>query len=617
MRFKNFLPDLSLAFIIWSFSMLLFAVAVWIFIFWLPKKIKPLRALRFEYMLIWLASFALIFFVLRTVLNDFLLSKYTALTVSVVLSTFIVYIVGKFADYEKILQEVNLRITPLIWLFTLLLIAAVPLSVLEPEAAHSDKVSFDSHPAGLSDIKRPNIILVTMDALTAMDMSAYGYGRNTTPFITEWAKDAVLFEKTYASSNWTTPSAMSLMTGQRPWTHKLWFEPQYHVVDKYENNMPQILKNYGYSIYGFVQNNLAHPKTLGIDDAFSISDEAYTFFISDKRWMNLLTRFYYNRRIAAELVIENNLLFKPLNLKHTRHPSYMRLVIYSGVIRAEPVYDRFFNYISQSHKGPFFAWIHLLPPHDLYLPPDQYIGKFGNHEAFETGEKQLDSDLLYSHYAPKRQGDVDILRSRYDEFILYSDQQFKLFMSRLAETIDVSNTIIILSADHGESFSHGYVAHNGAHLYEPLVRVPLMIKVPNISGGRSVNIPVEQIDIAPTILDLVSIPVPEWMEGRSLLPLMENKTFTPRPIFSMQLIENRQTGKHPLEGGTIAVWDGGYKFVDYFGKERALLLFNLDQDPNEENNLIDEKPEIAIRLKKLIDSNLDLANQKIAQHSER
>lgn len=113
---------------------------------------------------------------------------------------------------------------------------------------------------------------------------------------------------------------------------------------------------------------------------------------------------------------------------------------------------------------------------------------------------------------------MDILRKRYDEFILYSDRQFEMFLSRLAQTFDLSNTLIILTSDHGESFSHGFLGHDGPHLYEPLVRIPLIIKMPGNANGKSIDMRVEQIDIAPTILDLIGIQVPEWMEGRSLLP---------------------------------------------------------------------------------------------------
>jgi len=618
--FIDFLPDLSLAFVVWTISGLLCTIIFWVFAYWFPQKVRPLKIIRFEYVMVWFLFVVILLFIYRTFqdyilpgyFSDFNLLTLTVLIFIILVSSYSVWIIGRYTNLKEILYGFNTRITPLVWIFSFLLIFSLPFLIFKKDsiktyaAASNVSVNF-------SNKNRPNIILVTMDALTAKDMQLYGYERATTPFISEWAKDALVFKRVYSTSNWTTPTTMSIMTGQLPWTHRIWYEPHYYPVVNYKNNFPLILKENGYEIYGFVQNNLAHPRILGIGDVFSIKDEAYTFLIPDKRWVNKLLKFFNERRIATEMIIENNPVFKPINLQAPHYIAYVRLILYKSLIRSEVVYNRFLEHLDHNLKQPFFVWIHVFPPHDPYFPSESYRGVFGDAERFNTREKQLESDLLYKNYEPQRQNDVDIIKKRYDEFILYSDQQFKLFLASLSKIIDLSNTIIILSSDHGEIFSHGYAAHNGTSLYEPLVHIPLIIKLPDNTKGKIIDTPVTQIDIAPTILELAKVSVPDWMEGQSLLPLIEDKPFKQRPIFSMQLLRNPAIGNHPITKGTIAVWDGDYKLINYFGEENKLLLFDLKTDPFEIQNILNERPEVARRLKRLIDENLSLANKKITQ----
>lgn len=617
--FIEFLPDLSLTFIFWSILGILFALVFWLIVYWLTVILpKSLKIIHFESIMVWIFFGVIIVLIKRTLFNisivDLIgLSYSTILLIGSVLAVFVIWLGSRYINFEKVLIGLDMRVAPLVWLFALLFVLAVPLSIYKKEVSYTSNTEYISDDANVaySDKKRPNIILVIMDTLTAKDMQLYGYQRPTTPFISEWAKNAIVFNKTYSSSNWTTPSVMSIMTGQRPWTHRIWYRAGSTPVSKFDDNLARILKDYGYAVYGFVQNHDAHPEILGIGKAFLIKDNASTFLIPKRGWVAKLTNLFENRPIFVDWVFENNFIADRFNITFL-HPAY------SSLILSETVYNRFLKYIPQNLKQPFFAWIHVLPPHCLYLPPNPYMGMFGDAEEFNTGEKQINSRLLYSDYEPERQKDIDILRKRYDEFILYSDQQFKFFLSGLSKTFDLSNTIIILMSDHGEIFSHGFQGHDGPHLYEPLVNVPLIIKIPvgtvpdfgNVNRGI-IDIPVEQIDIAPTILELAGIPVPEWIEGRSLLPLLEGKYLEPLPVFSMQLIRNR-SGNYPITKGTVAVWDKDYKLI-YYIEEKTKLLFNLRTDPDEMNNILEKEPEIGQMLLKLIEDELSKANEGILE----
>jgi arylsulfatase A-like enzyme len=614
MKFIDFLPNLSLAFILWTVIGVLFSLVLWLTAFLLSCVISQLRmSIRLEHVTFYFVSIFLALFIKWGFLSSFSFSETFGLSRSMILMMGgilgVVIILLTHKHTERIINEFNNRITPLFWLFLFLLILAMPFyGSLFLRHFEAKGVSDSNVP---SNEKRPNIILVTWDAMSAQDMEVYGYFRPTTPFISEWAKDAVIFNKAYSSSNWTCPTTMTLMTGQQPWTHKIWYEAIYNPVNNYEKSLPFVLKDHGYATYAFVQNNQAHPDVLGLSNAFLVNDKYHTFHSVKNAWnwhLESVRFFIYdltNNHMVAVMISEHPIFWNLFSF----------LVSDSGenTTPSEKIYNRFLEYISRNKKQPFFAWLHTLPPHGDYLPPKPYMGAFGDNNKFDIPKKQR--EFFHKEYNPRQQADVDILRKRYDEFILYSDQEFKNFFLKLSETLNLSNTIIIFSSDHGESFSHNYQGHFGPHLFEQLVHVPLIFKIPGEGKGRIIDTPVAQIDIAPTILALAEIPVPEWMEGRPLIPLLEGKFLEPQPIFSMQFINASALGNNPITKGTIAVWDGDYKFI-YYLDDKKLLLFNLRDDPGETHNLINKKPEIAQKLERLIKENLALANKKITSSAE-
>ncbi len=619
MTFMDFLPHLSLSYILWTIQGIIIAVVFWILTYGLHRLNHTVfSALNFDCVMFWFCLLSIVVFGIsiffKLTVSQLVVSALHQKILLLVFGVFmliIFWLAEKYIDHKTLLLGFVERITPLLWCAAAMLLLAVPLSVVTFNASGKLEEEGQGLSAVQSDRGGPNVIVVVMDSLTARDMQLYGYERPTTPFLKKWSKDAIVFNRAYSQANWTTPATMSILTGQRPWTHRLWYQAERHFNDKYEQNIVQVLHNHGYETYSFVQNKYGHPETLGIGDAFLVNDEARSFWVSPNKAIEKLTDFFMNRPIVGEWMVENNPLIRPLNLKLFRKP------VHNNVIRPEAVYDRFLEYISLHKNAPFFAWIHMYPPHELYLPTEPYMGMFGSEKKFDTAEKQIKSNLLYSYYKPERQADVDVLRKRYDEFIRDCDQQFELFLNHLNKTVDMSNTIIIVTSDHGESFSRGYQGHNGPDLYESLVHIPLIIKVPDKSlvvrrneDNNRIDIFVEQIDIAPTILDFSGIPLPAWMEGRSLVPLMNGEMIESRPVWSMQLENNRSLGKYPIEKGTIAVWDGDYKLIFNIEKRKS-RLFNIRKDPDELKNLIDEERDTGNRLLALIEDKLAEVNERI------
>jgi arylsulfatase A-like enzyme len=617
--FKDFLPDLSLAFILWTLIATIIAFTLWLAAYCFYKvMLKSPLSVRLAHITLFLVFIVFPLFMKRAFYRHISLSDIAGVNHSAVLmiggvsAVFVLWFGRKYC--EKILYELDNRITPLVWLFALLFLIAIPSSVLKKSVPNNSLQLAPTEQMIFSSSKPPNIILVTMDALTSLDMQVYGYHRPTTPFISEWARDAYVFNRVYAPSNWTTPAIMSLLTGQRVWTHRVWYHASLHPVNNYKGNLPRILGDHGYAIYGYVQNDKAHPDILGLRDAFLENDKASTFWLPQGLWIDKLSKFLSSRPIVYLWTIKSNPIIKKIE---SFAPGY----VYDETLRpAEKVYELFLEQISEIQNNekmqkPFFAWLHVFPPHDPYLPPEQYMGAFGDSKKFNTNEKMYSRFTFHKEYKLERQENVDILRKRYDEFLLYSDQQFKQFILRLDEIINMSNTIIILSSDHGESFSQGWLGHGGPHLFESLVRIPLVIKMPRLNEKVTVDMPVSQIDIAPTILEIAGIPVPSWMEGRSLLPLTNGDALEAVPVFSMQFRENRSLG-HPITKGTIALWDGDYKLV-YHLDEKSSQLYNLRSDGGETVDLSKNRPDLVLKYNELILEYLAEANKKITHSSHR
>ncbi len=521
----------------------------------------------------------------------------------------------------KISETVQERITPLVWLFGVWFMISIPLvtyhTLLKQTNDFQPQKTSQTHE---EDKSRPNIILITFDALTARDMSVYGYHRQTTPFINEWAKTASLFTNLQAESNITTPATASLMTGKRVWTHQTYHLGGSRPLKISTESLPLVLKHKGYYNMAFIANPYASVKNLDIADSFKIAPPVYEF-ISDIKLTGKLEALLSN--LFEGKIRSSNWI---LRVYHS-FSRLMKIKARDFVVTKRPpekVFNRFLSELERNNTGPFFAWIHIFPPHFSYLPPVPYMGMFDSSDELRTLKAQMKGlnmalgnplleniykPTIENIYKPDGQNIVDSFRNRYDEFISYCDSQFEAFIKQMETRNKLKNTIIILSSDHGESFEHNIIRHKSPHLYEQVTHIPLIIKEPGQSEGRVINNLAEQIDIPATILDLAEIPVPLWMEGRSLVPLMRGMEFKDKPAFSMYLEKNPSLG-HRIAKGTIAVWEGDFKLI-YYLEEDYSLLFNLKEDPGELNNLFGKEPEVGKRLLGLIKYNLEKANRKI------
>jgi choline-sulfatase len=229
--------------------------------------------------------------------------------------------------------------------------------------------------------------------------------------------------------------------------------------------------------------------------------------------------------------------------------------------RGGEVYEEFASWFNQNKRKSYFAWVHLYDPHFPYEPPKPYLQRFQNHP--------------------------------YDGEVAYSDE----VISRIVKLID-SNTLLILTSDHGESLGdHGEGAHS-YYIYDATLHVPMIFHWPQkLPSGKKINMQARLIDLYPTILDLLQIPIPKPVTGISLKPWLMNpeKEDPLHYSYCETLTPWLHFGWSPLQG----VRAGGWKYIDAPRSE----LYQLTVDPGELKNTIQKEGAKAKQLKQwLIDS---------------
>jgi arylsulfatase A-like enzyme/Flp pilus assembly protein TadD len=214
--------------------------------------------------------------------------------------------------------------------------------------------------------------------------------------------------------------------------------------------------------------------------------------------------------------------------------------------RAEKVLSPATAWIEQDEGRPWFAWVHLFDPHVPYRPPDPYRERYRDHPY--AGE------------------------------VAYTDHALGSFLERLHSTRRLENTLLVATADHGESLGeHGEKTH-GAFAYNSTLQVPLILWAKSHLKPQVFSETVSHVDLVPTILELLGFPVPDSVQGNTLLPRLSGQGITDsRPIYFETLHPYLTQNLAPLTG----IIDGEYKFIELPLPE----LYHIPRDPQEETNL--------------------------------
>jgi arylsulfatase A-like enzyme/Flp pilus assembly protein TadD len=224
---------------------------------------------------------------------------------------------------------------------------------------------------------------------------------------------------------------------------------------------------------------------------------------------------------------------------------------------AARVNDAILPWLRAQGERPFFAWIHYWDPHHPHIPPPPF-------------------NQLYLH-------------DLYQGEIAYADQSLGVVLDDLRGRGLLDRTLVVMAGDHGEGRGeHGEETHSTL-AYDSTLHVPLIVRVPGRGGGRVIDQRVGTVDIMPTILDLLGLPVGPQIQGRSLVPLLDGRSLPPRPYYAETLTPRVGFGWGELR----VIFDGPYKYI--FGPRPE--LYRLDEDPGEIHDLVAAEPEVAARMK--------------------
>ncbi len=379
----------------------------------------------------------------------------------------------------------------------------------------------------------PDVVLILVDTLRADHLSAYRYPQPISPHIDEFARSATLFESAMSQAPHTLPSVLQIMTSR--YIHETDIDPRIPTL-------AELLRQHGYQTAAVVENGL-----------FETTPDAHGL-------MRGFDRFYRNGPLHTDNVEQQHW--------KTKTPADC---ITAQARRWLHVRDR---------DRPFFLWLHYFDPHDPYMPPfaDDMEALTWQAASHFTGDirrtflyRGADGERPAEFTAADRQHPIDL----YDGEIRYLDQSIgELFDELRAEGV-FDRSMIIIAADHGESFGeHGAWTH-GNSLYDSEVHIPLIVKLPGQARGKRVLDPVQAIDIAPTVLEAARVPAEGiTLDGTSLRQRPRRAAFT-------------------FWKDSKAVRTAVWKLVSRAGKTE---LFHLPHDPQELHDLAGERPGVVARL---------------------
>ncbi len=447
----------------------------------------------------------------------------------------------------------------------------------------------------------PNVIILLFDAMSARNLSLYGYHRRTTPNFERLAKRATVYHNHHSAGNYTTPSTASFFSGVYPWTHRAFGLGALITQSVVPNNMFQLLEQKYYQAV-FTQNIFADillyqfekhlQRHVGLDSynlaGFMIhnhlfpKDGVYGYKSYDQ--------FLFKREeahgslflsILNDLALGLQVRYKTEQLKDLYPGGLPRAASTDVHFSLEKVMDGLFGLLTRL-PAPFYAYLHVLPPHGPYKPNREYAGLFDDGWAPPAKKRHPLAN------GPSEEK-INKQRQIYDEFVLNTDADFQMLLDSLDSSGLLDNTYLIITSDHGEMFERGELSHSTPLLFESVIHVPLMVVAPGQQERRDVYDLTNTVDLLPTLLQIAGLPIPEWCAGRPL-PGLGWESGPERSTYAVEALKN--PAHSPLRKASIAIMRGPYKLVRYMGyrNKDTFELYDLQNDPEELNDLYATHP---------------------------
>ena len=410
----------------------------------------------------------------------------------------------------------------------------------------------------------PTVVLISLDTVRSDHLSVYGYERDTTPRLREFAANSTLFTHSYSSADFTLASHASLFTGLYARTHGAHPSPELAVSEPLAREhvtLTERLADAGWRTVGIVANYVMLGPVFGIEQGF----ERY-----DARARRLAFPKAGSWTLRARL---QRLLYEFLP------PEGFDLVFRrAGEINRE-VFARLDQHRERSPGSPLMLFVNYMDAHVPYAPPPPFV------EKFAAAPPPMRKSDYYTWRAKLYRGDTALspeyraeLVTQYDSSIAYLDAQVGALLERLQELGLYEGALIIVTADHGEAFGEHSTLEHEMSVYGEQVRVPLIVKLPHQRAGRIVETAASGVDVTPTVLAQLGLPPAQGAQGRDLF---DTELTDDRIVFAEHYPTAWHTRNNPRRAvhQTAAFW-GALKQIRY--DDGRLELYDLAADPREE-----------------------------------
>lgn len=474
----------------------------------------------------------------------------------------------------------------------------------------------------LSAASQRNIIILVLDAMSARNLSLYGYPRDTTPHLKRLAERATVYHSHYAAGNFTSPGTASILTGMYPWNHR--------AINVRGTIKRSLLENDLFSLIGpeyfrmaFTQNMLADIFLRQTSRNLERHLPLTTFRLNDQP--SLVSDHFPADPLIPYYAFDNSLIsysvLSSLLLHYWNVSTWKDLKKYALPSDQYPygnpfnTYNYFHNHIVYqgvkdillrlaAQNSPFLAYFHLFSPHDPYTPRKEFVDIFADLDILRKPEHPL---------ASTRKKFTALLQDRmhYDEFIADVDAEVGLLVNTIDQEGILANTYLFILSDHGELSERGEQGHLTPLMYDPVLRIPLIVLAPDQKSRRDVFYPTSNVDILPTILHLLGKDLPTAMDGE-VLPGFGGEDDDERSIFSIEA--KRNSALAPLTRASLSMIKGSKKLIYYLGYpgyDDSFELYDLQNDIEEMDNLFNKDLVGAARMKEELLDALTSANDSL------
>lgn len=403
-------------------------------------------------------------------------------------------------------------------------------------------------------MKKPNVLMFGIDSLCADHMGLYGYKHNTTPHISKFAECATIFKHTYSAHIPTTSGYANMLTGMDCFNTQIVALRHKGELKEGVRTLQEILKESGYTSTCI---GLSGPSTRGFDT-----------FLNYEGW-------------------------------GAGPDGYAR--------KAENLGNAAMSELNRLATGdqPFFLFLRHMDPHSPYLPPPPFERMFYYGDEKDPSNKSMEPVMsfapfcdYFANWMPHGITDKDYVIAQYDGEIAYMDSCIQNILTQIETLGILDDTIVVFTSDHGETlYDHEcWFDHHG--LYDCTLHVPMIIRYPaKMPVGKWVDGYNQLKDLVPTLLELADINAPDKFDGHSLLPMaLGEKTTHETEIYITECTWMRKHGLRTPEWKLIVALEPDFHF------KPEIELYNLIEDPDENNNLADAQPDVVAFLKNRLDA---------------